>query len=566
MKKRSEHPHREDLFTKLIGLGESSLQKSYYPQLQKKIQELEKSERRYRLLAEHVSDVIWLLDATGNIKFISPSVMTLLGRSDRELHGCHVSTLVSTKAAAELEALIQNLTRGLSDGSDDENQQVELELLDKDGRPCWVEIMVSVFLEEYSSESQVICVARDISKRKVLQDEKRDIQQQLFHSQKMESIGTLAGGIAHDFNNLLTVINGFSDLVLEKTNEEHSFYKELCAIRDAGRRAAEMTKQLLAFSRKQTVKPEIISINHAINSLERFMRRLIGEDIDVHYLLDESIPTISADRSQLDQVLTNLIVNARDALNAIEVQSGAKKILIESGLCRQDHSVCCPALESPDPSSEGPCIFFSVSDNGVGMDEQTRKKVFEPFFTTKPKHSGTGLGLATVYGIVKQNLGSIQVQSEKGEGSTFTVYWPIRTKDEDRHPVSVKENGATSGQGERILLVEDDPRVCAFTESCLTALGYQVTTAFDGKEALQRLERERFQFDLVITDVVMPQMNGKAMVDQLHKIEPDLPVIFMSGYTGSVISQKDLSVDEVRYLQKPFSKQQLACMVREALD
>ena len=547
---------------KLMGLGERSVQKSYYPQLQKKIKELERSESRYRLLAENISDVIWMLDLNMDILYISPSIEPMGGFSPEELEGISFLRLLAPDHA---DLFSDRISKGINEPScsGDTPPAMVIELLqaNKDGTTTWIEAKVSCFSGD-GEERKILGISRDITDRKQAEKEKQEIQEQLLQSQKMESIGTLAGGIAHDFNNLLTIINGYSGLILGKLEADHPLYKKIDAISHAGGRAEDLTRQLLAFSRKQIYSPKILDINATVSSLDKLLRRLIGEDIHVETILDKNIGMILADRTQIEQIFTNLVVNARDALAGSCKKNLKKRITIETG-----QTLFLPqAVKKMNLSHPGQYVFFSVSDNGRGMDKEIQKRIFEPFFTTKPTDKGTGLGLAMIYGIVQQNQGNIQVYSEPDQGTLFKIYWPSTSQVEIPSEKTAARVENLSGS-EMILLVEDDREVCQFAANALRSLGYEIHMAFDGRKALEWIQtRGGPKPDLVITDLVMPELNGKEFVKKAIAYIPDLKAIYVSGYTDNHIVHDGVLEEGVNFLQKPYSQQGLARMVRKVLN
>jgi CheY-like chemotaxis protein len=371
----------------------------------------------------------------------------------------------------------------------------------------------------------------------------------------MEAIGKLAGGVAHDFNNMLGVIIGHAELALSKTDSDDALRTNIEAILEAGLRSTDITRQLLAFARKQTISPKILDLNKTLEGMLKLLRRLIGEDIDLDWLPAPELWPIRVDPTQIDQILANLCVNAKDAL------SGGGRITIETQKAVLDEAYCA----EHEGATPGEYVMLAVSDNGEGMDQETRDKVFEPFFTTKELGKGTGLGLATVYGIVKQNTGVIYAYSEPGLGSTFKIYLP-------RHAVntepSVEESpmASPSGGDETILLVEDEPAVLDLVKQMLENDGYSVLAFTLPKEAIRTVSAHAGKIDLLITDLVMPEMTGRELVEKLTAICPDLKCLLMSGYTSNVIARQSVLEEGVNFLQKPFSKQQLAAKVREVLD
>jgi len=388
-------------------------------------------------------------------------------------------------------------------------------------------------------------------------DRKR-LEEQLRQSQKLEAIGTLAGGIAHDFNNLLTVINGHAEMSMMTLEGEHPAHRDIISILSAGKRAKNLTSQLLAFSRKQIYAPRIIEINRVITSLDKMLRRIIGEDINIEKNLRSDIPLIEADPGQIEQILMNLIVNARDAINIKTDKAAEKKILIETAYMNLDDSF----VAKHTGSSKGPHIVLTVSDTGIGIDVNIRDKIFEPFFTTKEKGLGTGLGLSTVYGIVKQNKGSIYVFSEAGFGTTIKIYWPASEENRASEETQILPKVALLGT-ESILVVEDDEGVRNFISTALKGLGYKITEAINGKKAIDLLKKDEIKIDLVITDLVMPEMNGKELAVEIEKILPGTRILFTSGYTEDHIVSSGSLDKGINFLQKPYTMQALAKKIRE---
>ena len=372
----------------------------------------------------------------------------------------------------------------------------------------------------------------------------------------MEAIGTLAGGIAHDFNNLLTVINGFSEIALMKTEKTSPIHKDITAILSASKRAEKLTRQILAFSRKQIYQPKIISINEIITGLENMIHRLIGEDIIIKMDFTDNLPFIKADPGQIEQILMNLIVNARDAINQKTFFQEQKKIIIKTNKIYLDEENSNEQINSPSKLY----VYFSVSDNGTGIPDKVKQYIFDPFFTTKDTGKGTGLGLATTYGIVKQNNGIIHFHSKVGEGTEFLIYW-LATDEESFHKSNTKVINDNLAGNETILFVEDDQNLRKFAETALQEFGYIVLTASNGKEALDVLKNNS-QINLLITDFVMPDMNGKKLSNESRIIKPEIPIIVISGYTRSNLSMDD----NISFLQKPFSVHALLSKVREILD
>ncbi len=385
--------------------------------------------------------------------------------------------------------------------------------------------------------------------------ERLSLEAQFHQAQKMESVGRLAGGVAHDYNNMLSVILGHAELALEKLKRAEPVQNDLQEILKAAKRSSEVTRQLLGFSRMQAIAPRVIDLNETIEGRLKMLRRLIGEDIRMVFLPGEGIKPIRMDPSQLDQILTNLCVNARDAI------ADVGKITIETGMVTFDKTYC----DDHAGFSPGNFILLAVSDDGCGMETETRDKVFEPFFTTKGVGTGTGLGLSTVYGIVKQNEGFINVYSEPGMGTTFKIYLKFREGDavKERKAVSAK---LPKGHGETILVVEDEVSIVNLVRIMLKWLGYTVLTAGAPDEAIRLAEAHASEIHLLLTDVVMPGMNGRELADRLMLIKPDLKLLFMSGYTADTIAHRGVLDEKMCFIKKPFSRRDLADKVHEALE
>ena len=386
--------------------------------------------------------------------------------------------------------------------------------------------------------------------------ERRQLEAQLRHAQKMESVGQLAGGIAHDFNNLLTVINGMAELVSEEVAQSDQQIKnDVHEIRRAGERAAALTRQLLAFSRKQILQPQIIDLNAAVAETANMLRRLLGEDIELVIMPAEAAATVRADRGQLEQVIANLAINARDAMpDGGTLTIEACNVVIDEEIGRRSGTMAAP----------GPYVALVVRDTGAGMDEATRRQIFEPFFTTKGPGKGTGLGLSTVYGIVKQSDGFICVDSEVGHGSCFSIHLPQVTD-----PAASQAAGrsiAPPRGTETILVVEDVIGLRRLITRTLGSAGYKVLTAASGEEALQVLDQYREPVHLMATDVVMRGMSGRSLAELLGRTRPNMKVLYMSGYTDDVIVRNGVVADGVTFVSKPFTMAELTGKVREVLD
>ena len=393
-----------------------------------------------------------------------------------------------------------------------------------------------------------------LRERKRADEERGKLQAQLLQAQKMESVGRLAGGVAHDFNNMLGVILGHTELALAEVEPSSPIHEDLQQIHKATLRSTDVIRQLLAFARKQTIAPRPFDLNEAVESMLKMLRRLIGEDIELAWLPASAPCPVMLDPTQLDQVLANLCVNARDAI------AGVGRIVIETSAVSIEEAVA----EGLPYVRPGEYVMLSVSDDGCGMDEETVRMLFEPFFTTKEPGKGTGLGLATVYGIVKQNDGFINVYSEPGTGSTFKIYFRRHAGDLAGEPAG-EESAVPTGAGETILVVEDEASILTLTERLLGTLDYRVLTARTPDEALAVADRHGGGISLLITDVVMPGMNGKELAERLTASFPDLRCLYMSGYSADVIAHRGMLDAGVHFIQKPFSTSDLAAAVRRAL-
>lgn len=386
------------------------------------------------------------------------------------------------------------------------------------------------------------------------EEERKSLQNQLLQAQKLESIGRLAGGVAHDYNNMLSVINGYTELALHKVAPTDPLHSDLKEILKAARRSADITRQLLAFARKQTISPRPLDMNETVESMLKMLRRLIGEDVDLIWLPKTDLWPVKMDPAQIDQILANLCVNARDAID------GVGKITIETDKVVFDGEYCArhPGF------TPGQFVLLAVSDDGCGMEREILGKIFEPFFTTKDVSQGTGLGLATVYGIVKQNNGFINVYSEVGRGTTIKIYLPRHAGKTLRQEEAIATEAAR-GQGETILVVDDERMVLDVGKNMLERLGYHVLTATSPGEATHQALTHSGEIHLVMTDVVMPEMNGRDLFKQLQNLYPNLRSLFMSGYTANVIVHQGVLDEGVNFIQKPFSMSELADKVRGAL-
>lgn len=501
------------------------------------------SEQRYYDLVENARDIIYTHDRTGRFTSLNKAGEQVTGYTREEVLTMNFADVVVPE---HLEEARQMLSMKPAGGLP---TIYELDILTKDRRRLTLEVNTRTIYEN-DTVVGMQGVARDVTERKLL-------EQQLRQSQKMESVGRLAGGIAHDFNNLLTVINGYSDLVITEFNEGDPIAQKVEEIRKAGRRASALTYQLLAFSRKQILQPKRVNINTIVTEIGKMLQRVIGEDVQLTTLLNPRIGVVKADPDQISQVIMNLAINARDAMP----QGG--ELTIETANVRLDQQY----VSRHVGAHVGIYVMLALRDTGCGMDADTQRHIFEPFFTTKESGRGTGLGLATVYGIIKQSLGYIEVESEVGLGTTFKIYLPL-LEFEDYADFTDPENksGALVPGTGTILLVEDEVGVRKLAREILISCGYEVLEAQSGEEAISICEREARGIDLLITDVVMPRMSGRELADRLSQLRPLLPVLYMSGHTDDAIVHHGLGEGTTNFIQKPFPLDALTSKVKEMLD
>ena len=382
------------------------------------------------------------------------------------------------------------------------------------------------------------------------------LEAQLIQAQKLESVGRLAGGVAHDFNNMISVITGYAEMVMQQLGKDHSVYGDLNEIITAAHRSANITRQLLAFARKQTISPKVLDLNETVGDLLKMLKRLIGEDIDLAWQPSQDLWPLIVDPSQVDQILANLCVNARDAI------TGVGKITIETGNVTFDEGYC----QDHAGFVPGDYVLLAVSDNGYGMSREVLGLIFEPFFTTKEEGRGTGLGLATVYGIIRQNNGFVNVYSELGHGTTFKIYIPRYFGDARPGAPMRRQTQIQANRGETVLVVEDDPTLLRLTQKMLEKLNYTVLAADNHGTATALAQQHPGKIHLLISDVIMPEMNGRDLADRLLAVRPEMKVLFMSGYTANVIAHHGVLKEGVNFIQKPFSMEELGRRMREVLD
>lgn len=510
---------------------------------------LSQSEKRYRDYFENAKDAIYVHDLSGYYIQVNKAGEELIGYSREEILQMRISDVVPR---ASLDQIHQRLKEKLADHS---LTIYECEAVRKDGSRVPIEVS-SRLIYENGVPVAVQGSARDISERKRAEEALRASQLQLQQSQKLEAIGQLAGGVAHDFNNMLTAIIGYTDLSLRRVGLENPIRRNLEETKKAAERAASLVRQLLAFSRKQILAPKVLDLNDVVKDMQKMLTRLIGENIKLATRLETDLGSVKADPCQVEQIIVNLVVNARDAMPR------GGRVTIETANFTLDHRIASKHVAV----TPGEYVMLAVSDTGSGMDQETQARIFEPFFTTKEVGKGTGLGLSTVYGIVKQSGGNIWVYSEPGMGTVFKVYLP-RIDDTIVSMIAKQEQEANAPRGtETILLVEDEEIVRGLTRKILMQAGYNVLDAKSGHEALRLCHTHAGPIDLLLTDVVMPEISGKEVADRLLQLRPATRVLFMSGYTGEAIVQHGVLDANVKFIQKPFTWVALTKKVREVLN
>ncbi len=508
---------------------------------------LQESEARLRLTFDQAPIGAVTIGLDGCFVQMNDALCRLSGYTSSELTGRSFKEITHPEhvEADERNALL------LLEGAI-EQYSTETRYIRRDGQLIWTLVTARCARDASGRALYILAMVEDITERKRAENERARLQAQFLQSQKMESVGRLAGGVAHDFNNLLMVINGYSAMVLDRLNPNDPSRNLVSEVYKAGDRAAALVRQLLAFSRKQILQQEPVDLNEMICEMEKMLLRLVGEDIEIITTLKPTLNLVLADRHQMEQVILNLAINARDAMPR------GGKLAIRTEHVRWGHA-CPRCLAEVRP---GAYVHVSVRDTGTGMDEETRQHLFEPFFTTKEVGQGTGLGLATVHGIVLQSGGHIDVESEPGQGSCFHLYLPAVGA---QSGISVMPAvAAPAGGTETILLVEDQPEVRQFTATVLREYGYAVLQASGGEEALAAYASQ--PIDLLLTDVVMPKMSGTDLAARVRQGQPDVKVLFMSGYSMEVLAWRETGTTGAAFIQKPFAREELAAKVREVLN
>ena len=512
---------------------------------------LQRSRQRYEALVHSIDGIVWEADPRAfRFGFVSKQATRLLGYP--------VERWLSTPRfwrnhihPQDLERVVQSLVKAVDE---QQGHETEYRMIAADGRHVWLRDTFSPVVE-HGEVTKLRGLMVDVTERRLAEEALQQSEEQLRQSQKMEAIGRLAGGIAHDFNNLLTAITGYGDFLLKKLGTNDPLRREATEISKAAKRAADLTSQLLAFSRQQVLQPKALDLKEVVGDMEMMLRRVIGEHIELVMRLDSRKGSVMADPGQMHQVLLNLAVNARDAM-----PEGGELIVATADVdLDEGYAAMHPGVKP------GRHVMLAVRDSGAGMDEATMSRLFEPFFTTKEQGKGTGLGLSTVYGIVKQSGGHIAVESSPGKGATFNILLPQVDQD-PAESVSTQEVSDLSPGTETVLLVEDDDSVRDLAREILEMNGYTVLEASNGVEALELVECRPGEFDLLVTDLVMPLLGGRELAEKVLSRLPHTPVLYFSGYTDSAVLHQGELAAGTFFLQKPFTPAALAGKVREALD
>ena len=508
------------------------------------------SEMRFHSAFEYAPIGIGLASPEGRWLQVNDSFCEIVGYTKNELLTLDFQTITHPEDLADTFQYQRRMLTG-----EVKTCQIEKRYIHKLGHVVWALTNVSLLRDEQNKPLYFISQIQDVTERKRAEEALKISEEQLRQSQKLEAVGQLAGGIAHDFNNLLTAINGYSELTLRRLAPDSPVRNNIEEIKKAGERAANLTRQLLAFSRKQVLQPKVLNLNAIVTDMDKMLRRLIGADVDILTALDSALGQVKADAGQLEQVLMNLAVNARDAMPAggkLTIQTANVELSEENS---QNHTSVKP----------GRYVMLAVSDTGTGMDAETQSRIFEPFFTTKEQGKGTGLGLSTVYGIVQQSGGNIQIYSEIGKGTTFKIHLP-RVDETIDTPAPFKLSETAVQAVETVLLVEDEPSVRQLSRQVLEGEGYRVFEAALASEALQFCQNYKDEIQIMVTDMVMPEMNGRELAKRVAVLRPEMKVLFTSGYMNeSIIHNGNHGTGEA-FLEKPFTPVSLADKVREVLS
>jgi PAS domain S-box-containing protein len=502
---------------------------------------LDEEYRQLNAAIEQTVDSVIITNIAGEIAYVNPGFERVSGYSRTEVLGQHVKILNSGEHDS---AFFREMWQTILLGNIWHGHVINKK---KDGTHYTDEVIITPVRNGAGEIVNFVSVQRDVTRE-------LELQEQLRRSQRMEAVGQLTAGIAHDFNNLLTAINGFAELLQRQLPPDSLQYEMAAKILQSGEHAADLINQLLAFSRKQVISPKVLNINHIIINVDKILQRLISEEIELRVNMSPGLWLCQVDPTQIEQVIINLAVNARDAM------PGGGELVIETGNVTLDDAYTTAHIGV----NTGDYVLLAVSDTGHGMSKEIQARIFEPFFTTKEVHEGTGLGLASVFGIVKQSGGNIWVYSEQGVGTTFKVYLP-RVVEDPYAPVQATQSGELPRGTETILLVEDETMVRDYAARVLTGQGYTVLQAGNGREALQISQQYWGDIHLLLTDVVMPEIGGKLLSEQIKLGYPNIKILFTSGYTDNTIIRQGIPIDGSDFIQKPFSPAELATSVREIL-
>lgn len=510
---------------------------------------LRDSEERFRQITERIGEVFWMTDlAKGKVLYVSPAYESIWGRSCASLYenpGAWLDAVHPDDRERIREATLRRPAGGHGE---------EYRIVRPDGSVRFIRDRAFAVPDAAGNAYRVVGVAEDVTERHQAEEERRALEAQLRQSQKLEAVARLAGGVAHDFNNVLGVILGHAELALRQLPADHPLAGRLGAIHDAAARSAALTRQLLGFSRRQAIAPRVLDLNAQLEGMQRLLQRMIGEDVELRFVLAPDLWPVVLDPSQVDQVVANLAVNARDAMP----EGG--RLTVETANVLLDEADC----RIHEGARPGEYVMLAVSDSGTGMDSDTRERAFEPFFTTKPEGKGTGLGLATVYGIARQNDGFVGLDSELGRGTAVRVYLP-RSRQAPQPRVAAMDAASSLRGQETVLVVEDEAPLREVAASVLEELGYRVLRAPGAAEAIALSASHAGEIDVLLTDVVMPGMSGRRLADELRSSRPGIRVIFTSGYAADMISHRGVLEAGTHFLEKPFTRESLGRKLREVL-
>jgi len=513
-------------------------------------EELKRKEEELRLTMDSSPIMVFYKDIDGRHLIINKALAEALGRPKEEIEGRKTSEIFSKEIAEQMDKNDRDMIR---------SGKPEINIIEKYETPEGIRWSNVTKVPLYNERGEVIAIvgfAEDITEQKKLEKEKLKLEAQLLQAQKIEAVGRLAGGIAHDFNNMLTVIQGYSDFIVSRLDTSDLLYQPMQQINEAAKRSADLTRQLLAFSRQQIIAPKRLNLNEQLKGMEKLLKRIIEEDIDLVFMLSPDLWDTYLDPSQVDQVIANLAVNARDAMpdgGILTVET--INVTFDDSYCKM-HAGFIP----------GDYVMLAISDTGIGMDTETQEHAFEPFFTTKEAGKGSGLGLSTVYGIVKQNRGFINVYSEPGQGTVFKIYFTGYRGGQEEAATAIDESGTGRGGKETILLVEDEDAVRTFAREILKGLGYRVLEASQPQKAISKCAQYARDIHLLLTDVVMPDMNGKELYGRISALKPGVKVLYMSGYMADAVAHRGVLEKKTAFIQKPFTSDSLGRKVRETLD